>query len=64
MADLEVTSRGDVLTTGSLRVPGELVLTIPASTPEPRLLVDGVEWASSPRGGGWGVSRGDGCPPG
>lgn len=63
-ARLQVRSRGDVLAAAEFAVPGQVVLTIPSSAPEPRLLVDGKEWASSPRGGGWVVTQGDGCPTG
>jgi len=60
-ARVEVESAGATVASASVEVPGRVVLRIPSTTPEPRLLVGGSEWASSPRGGGWGVSRGDGC---
>jgi hypothetical protein len=61
-AHLELVSQGEVLSGAVLTVPGEVVLLIPDTAPEPRMLLDGEEWASSPQGGGWGVSRGEGCP--
>ena len=60
--NLEIRSQGDVIATAQFQVPGEVVLTIPSTAPDPRLLVDGREWASSPLGGGWGIATGDGCP--
>lgn len=62
IAHAEVESRGRVIAETLLTVPSQVVLTIPPSTPEPRLFVDGAEWASSPSGGGWSISTGDGCP--
>ncbi len=61
-AHLEIVSEGEVLAEALLSVPGEVVLLIPQTAPEPRLLLDGQEWASSPQGGGWGISSGTGCP--
>ena len=61
-AHAEVMSHGNVLAEAVFSVPGQVVLRIPPSAQEPRLLVDGAEWASSPRGGGWGISTGEGCP--
>ena len=61
-AHLEIVSEGEVLAGALFTVPGEAVLYIPSTAPEPRLLLDGEEWTSSPEGGGWGISQGEGCP--
>ena len=61
-AKAEIESEGTVLAAAEFEVPGEVVLTIPSTAPQPRLLLDGTELASSPQGGGWGIAQGDGCP--
>lgn len=61
-AHAEVLSQGRVLAEAVFSVPGQVVLSVASSAEEPRLLLDGAEWASSPRGGGWGISTGEGCP--
>ncbi|PPK93488.1 hypothetical protein CLV92_110116 [Kineococcus xinjiangensis] len=61
-AQVEIVSAGATLASARVEVPGEVVLVVPEDAPEPRLLVDGEELSSSPRGGGWGTALGSGCP--
>ncbi len=62
VALVQLLSRDRVLDSVQLTVPGEVVLRTPADAPDTRLVVDGELWGGSPIGGGWGVSRGTGCP--